>query len=45
MLERGEHLRFATETREAIRIVGNGRKQGADLDADREAMINGEGAI
>jgi hypothetical protein len=41
MIERREHLRFTTEAREAIGIVGNGWQQ--DLDGDLAIQLRVEG--
>ena len=43
MIEGGEHLRFTTEAREAIGIVGNGRQQ--DLDRDLAIQLRVEGFV
>ena len=43
MIERGEHLRFTTEAREAIGIVGNGRQQ--DLDRDLAIQLRVAGSV
>ena len=41
MIERGEHLRFTTEAREAIGIVGNGRQQDLDRDLAIQLWVAG----